>query len=127
MATCPASSRAELDAASIVGYSIHPQWESLSHGEQHAERFSLMRMDPDRPMPTLTSTAGRSAAASICHPDEPRKPTATEAAWVTGYPSDYLNLGKPSQRLERIGRAVPPPLYEAMGRKIAAELASCAG
>lgn len=112
----------ELAYSSIVGYSIHPRWEKLKPGEQDEERFNLIRMDPDKPMPTLTKTADNPGSASICHPFEPRKMTATEGAWLTGYPLDYINLGKPAQRIERIGRAVPPPLYEACGKLIAREL-----
>lgn len=93
------------------------------YGPSGVTGFSLIRCDWDKPCPTITATSGMTPSSyGVMHPDEPRKFTAVEAAWISGFPPDYVNLGKPGQRFERIGRAVPPPMYEGMGRMLADNL-----
>jgi DNA (cytosine-5)-methyltransferase 1 len=99
-------------------------WAGLKHGESpDGTGFSLVRCAWDKPVPTITATAGMSPTSyGVMHPDVCRKFTATEAAWISGFPPDYINIGNPGQRFERIGRAVPPPMYRAMGDLLARAL-----
>lgn len=73
----------------------------------------------DRPCPTITATAAQVGAASVCHPTECRKFTAEELKAICGFPPDFELTGTPQQRRERMGRAVPPPMYQACGQKLA--------
>jgi DNA (cytosine-5)-methyltransferase 1 len=73
----------------------------------------------DRPCPTITATGAQPGAASVTHPLECRKMTPREVAVISGFPSDYVLTGNREQRYERIGRAVPPPLYRAVGAHLA--------
>ena len=109
----------EFTYAGFEGYAIHREWLKLEPGEGSEKFFNLVRPRRDRPLPTVTSTGAQNASASITHPDDPRKLTATEVAWVSGFPADYVLTGTPAQRYERIGRAVPPPLYAVVGKAIA--------
>ena len=122
LATAPPSPADELEAADIRRYAIFPEWEKLGPGEGSERYFNLVRPALDRPLPTITQTGASPGAASVTHPTEPRKLTATEVAWVSGFPADFVLAGTPAQRYERVGRAVPPPLYEAVGRSIARSL-----
>jgi DNA (cytosine-5)-methyltransferase 1 len=128
LATCPPIPADELEAADFgpgsgpVEYAIYREWVGLEPGQSGERYYNLIRPALDRPLPTITQTGRIRAAASVTHPTEPRKLTATEAAWVSGFPADFVLAGTPAQRYERIGRAVPPPLYEAVGRALRAIL-----
>jgi DNA (cytosine-5)-methyltransferase 1 len=76
----------------------------------------------DRPCQTLTATGSSAGAASVTHPVECRKFTPAEAKAVCGFPPDFVLTGSREQRYERMGRAVPPPLYEVLGRALAERL-----
>ncbi len=80
--------------------------------------FSLVVPDPDKPCPTVTATGSQAGAASVTHPTECRKMTPNEVKAVSGFPPDFKLTGTREQRYERIGRAVPPPLYEALAKAL---------
>lgn len=86
--------------------------------------FMLTVPDLNRPCPTLTATGAQAGAAAVCHPMECRKFTPAEAKAICGFPADFILTGSREQRYERMGRAVPPPLYAAVGRQIAEALLS---
>jgi DNA (cytosine-5)-methyltransferase 1 len=81
--------------------------------------FLLVVPDAKRPCPTLTATGSGVGAASVAHPTECRKFTPAEALSISGFPVNFKLTGTREQRYERVGRAVPPPLYEALGRRLA--------
>jgi DNA (cytosine-5)-methyltransferase 1 len=84
--------------------------------------FSLVVPDADRPCPTITATGASAGAASVTHPWECRKLTPSEALSVSGFPRGFRLVGSREERYERVGRAVMPPLYEAVGQTIAEAL-----
>lgn len=84
--------------------------------------FMLQVPEMDRPCPTLTATGSSAGAASVTHPMECRKLTPAEAKAVCGFPADFILTGSRQQRYERMGRAVTPPLYAAVGGAIAEAL-----
>lgn len=84
--------------------------------------LTLGRAKWDEPLPTVTATGRGKGAACIMHPDECRRFTPTELKWLSGFPIDFVLTGTPSQRYERIGRAVTPPLYEALSPYLARAL-----
>jgi len=81
--------------------------------------FMLVVPKLDAPCPTVTATAAQVGAASVCHPTECRKFTATELKAICGFPADFELTGTPQQQRERMGRAVPPPMYMECGRVLA--------
>lgn len=113
-------------------YQIADHWECLKPGQGHdpwlckggpdgkkPHLFSLIKADWDKPLYTVTASGAGRGGANVTHPDEPRKFTATELKWLSGFPADYVLTGTPLNRYERIGRAVTPPLYEAMAGHLA--------
>lgn len=84
--------------------------------------FMFQLPDPEKPCPTLTATGSSAGAASVVHPTECRKMTPAEAKAVCGFPADFVLTGTREQRYERMGRAVTPPMYEAVGKTIAEAL-----
>ena len=74
--------------------------------------YSHMRLHMDRQAPTMT------AVAQCIHPKEDRIISIPELRRVCGFPDDFKLTGSAADRFERLGRAVPPPLYERIGRSI---------
>lgn len=81
--------------------------------------FMSVLPDPDAPCPTITATGSQVGAASVMHPHECRKLTPREALIISGFPVDFELVGTREQRYERVGRAVPPPLYRGVGAHLA--------
>jgi DNA (cytosine-5)-methyltransferase 1 len=109
----------ELVAASMERYAVGAEWRRLPVGG-HSDRYlNLVRPDPARPCPTVTQTGAAPHAASVAHPHECRKFTPTELRAICGFPRDFVLTGDPEQQYERLGRAVPPPMYAAVARRMA--------
>lgn len=107
----------EMEKAFALAPSYVREWNLLKPGESSDLIFQIQRCAWDKPTPTFTQSGGHSAADPL-HPEECRKFTATEIAWFSGFPADFILTGKPSERYERIARAVPPPLYRAVGEAL---------
>jgi DNA (cytosine-5)-methyltransferase 1 len=91
----------------IRKYAIYPQSLLLKAGEQSEKYFSLVKLDPEKPSPTFTATAGSIGAASVIHWND-RKVSVAEAIRICGFPDDYYLGEKYQEKIERLGRAVPP-------------------
>lgn len=84
--------------------------------------YSLVVPPLDRPCPTVTATGSQPGAASVVHPTECRKFTPAELKSICGFPPDFVLTGTREQQCERMGRAVTPPLYREVGKRIAEAL-----
>lgn len=118
----PPPTAEELAAVDFSRYAIGEEWQRLKPGH-HSDRYlNLKRTHPDRPSPTVTTTAGRLDAASVAHPTAPRKFTISELRRICGFPDDFVLTGTHAQQCERLGRSVPPPMMYAVARELAAAL-----
>lgn len=107
---------------SLGAFAIGREWDRLRPGESSDRYFNLVRPHPGEPAPTITQTAGIAGAAGITHPHERRKFSIPELRRLSGFPDDFRLTGTYRQRWERIGRAVPPPVYRAVGETLAKAL-----
>lgn len=97
--------------ADISRFAVGEESKKLSPGGKSEKYFSLVKQSPDRYSDCLTQTAGVLSAASIVHWDD-RKFTAKEATRIMGFPDDiYLGDTYPN-KIERLGRAITPVLYQ---------------
>ncbi len=113
----------------ITGKAIGDEWEKMgmatsraldgSRVEGDPKYFQLIRPNVDEPVPTITATTGQVGAASVVHPHERRKFAVFELRRLCGFPDDFVLTGTYSQKVERLGRAVCPPVSFAVGRAIA--------
>lgn len=112
------------DADGQIGrFAIGAEAVGLKVGGQSGRFFSLVKADPFAPCPTITVTCGNPSAAGVVHPTKPRKWTLLELRRICGFPDDFVLVpGDYSRSWERLGRAVAPPVYEAMGRAISRAL-----
>lgn len=114
-------------ACSFVGYAIEPVWRSLQPGSHRMDKyFGLWRASWDRPANAVTAATGIIGGASLSHPDEPRKFTVAELKRICGFPDDFVLEGTYRQQVERLGRAVPPPMMRAVAERVARTLLGAA-
>lgn len=78
----------------------------------------------DRTLPARTVTASSTTDMIRLPGGSLRRLTLREVAGLQGFPSDWEFCGTRSQRFRQVGNAVPVPLAEAVGRSLAARLAS---
>ena len=75
------------------------------------------RLSWDRPAPTITGRANRKGSA-LCHPEQVRPISVSEAAALQGFPADWMFIGAMNAQYMQIGNAVPVPLGKAIGAAI---------
>lgn len=81
--------------------------------------FTHYRLAWDRPTPTVCAQA-----TSIYHPDQPRSLGINELKRVCGFPDEFRLSGSLSRQWERLGRAVPPPVMQALSQTLIEEVLS---
>lgn len=112
-----------VEAVTDIGkYAIGREWDNINGVGQSEKFFQLVRPDTEKPCPTVTATAGDVGAASVVHPVERRKFAVAELKRLCGFPDDFILTGSYSQQVERLGRAVMPPVTAALGRTIAEKI-----
>lgn len=100
---------------SLHKYAVGAEWDKTKIGASSEKYFQLVKPALDKPVGTITATAGVIGAASICHPTEKRKFNLKELRAFQSFPADFVLTGSYTQRVERIGRSVPPLMYKAVG------------
>ncbi|OAI45007.1 hypothetical protein AYO43_08595 [Nitrospira sp. SCGC AG-212-E16] len=78
--------------------------------------FNLVRAAWNSPCPTITQSMAQ--RSGIMHPVENRKFTIAELKRITSLPDDFMLSGTWEQRVERIGRMVPPLLTKAVAQSV---------
>lgn len=101
----------------VSRYATGRELITLKRGEQSKRYFSLMKGHPDGVAPCITATTGDIGAASPRHWDN-RAYTVAEIKRIMSIPDDYTITGTYSQRVERLGRMVPPFMMRAVAKNI---------
>ncbi len=99
-------------------YAVGDEWKKLQYGQKSSKYYNLYRGHPHEPCGTLTQTGGVTSAAAYAHPHECRKFSVAEAKAIQGFPPDFILTGNYKQQYERLGRAVPPLMYKAVGEAV---------
>jgi len=107
----------------LYGYSLEKYWKETLVGSSHPERFSLSRISPFKPCPTITQTMGTPKgkvkyAGNLTHWNECRYLTIPELKRIQSLPDDFILTGTFSEQWERIGRMVPPLMMKAVAENI---------
>lgn len=106
----------------LAKYAVGNEWDKTKVGESSEKYFQLVKPALDKPVGTITATAGVVGAASVTHPLQKRKFTLEELRALSSFPADFILTGTYQQRAERIGRSVPPYMAKAIGEVIAKEI-----
>ena len=81
--------------------------------------FSIYRGAWGEPAPTLTASGnGLGGRAGLLHPEEDRTLTVRELKRVCALPNDFVLTGTFNQKVERVGRMVPPALTASIARNL---------
>lgn len=104
--------------ADCTRYAIGAEMAKLAPGHLSKRYLSLVRAHPDLPSPTVTQTAGQPGAASVVAPFGMRKFSVAEVRRVCGFPDDFALADDYRRQVERLGRAVPPPMMARIGGAI---------
>jgi DNA (cytosine-5)-methyltransferase 1 len=109
----------------ISRYCTGAEWDNLKEGEQSQKYFSLVRVERNKPCPTICASHGSAGIASVTHPTEKRKFSIAELKRICGFPDDYVLTGTYAQQWERLGRAVPPVMMYHIAKTIQREILEC--
>ena len=85
--------------------------------------MSLIKSDKNTVSYTFTQMNSQLGAAGICHWDN-RKFTVKEAIRIMSFPDDYYLGEKYKDRIERLGRAVPPLMMKAVAEEVYKQILS---
>ena len=94
---------------------IKPTWQMyrVLTGQERRKHFGLVRLDPERPSPTILGDTG-CTTAGLVHPFALRKLTIEEIKALASYPEGFQFIGTYRQRWARVGNSVPPLLMKAI-------------
>jgi site-specific DNA-cytosine methylase len=98
---------------------IEPTWQMyrVLTGQEKRRHFGLIRLDPERPSPTILGDTG-CTTAGLVHPYEIGKLTIAEIKALASYPEEFQLAGSYRARWARIGNGVPPLLMKAIADHI---------
>jgi DNA (cytosine-5)-methyltransferase 1 len=110
--------KADIDPeCNIEKYAIYQESLKLSAGEQSTKYFSLLKLKSNEVSATITATSSTLGAACPIHWDN-RKLSVKETIRLFSFPDDYYLGETYSQKIERLGRAVPPFMMKAIAEHV---------
>jgi site-specific DNA-cytosine methylase len=86
-------------------------------GQERSKHFGLVRVDPEKPSPTIPKSVGGSTTG-IVHPWLLRRLTISEVKAVASFPVDFAFSGPFREKWARIGNSVPPLFMRAIAGHI---------
>jgi site-specific DNA-cytosine methylase len=86
-------------------------------GMETKKHFGLVRVDPEKPAPTIPKSVGGSTTG-IVHPWEIRRLTISEVKAIASFPAGFVLSGPFREKWARIGNSVPPLFMRAMAGHI---------
>ena len=114
-ASRPLNVEAETD---ISRYCTGAEWDKLKEGEQSEKYFSLIKLNREKPSPSILASHGSPGIACPVLPTEKRKFTIAELRRICAFPDDFILTGSYAQQWERLGRSVPPVMMASVAAAI---------
>lgn len=110
-------------APSLDGYKVGTLWRQIEPGQHHSRRFSLFKISRGKPCATIQQRMANAngspfMGASCTHDIECRYLTIPELKRICAFPDDFILPGTYAQQWERLGRAVPPVMMQAIAANI---------
>ena len=109
--------------ADLAEAGIKDSWQMsrVLKGVEKQKHFGLLRLSPDRPLPTIQKDVGNTTTG-LCHPFEIRKLTIPEIKRLSSYPDSYQMIGDFKDKWARIGNSVPPLFMRSIAKHIRSEI-----
>lgn len=98
--------------------SVKALYAKTARGYADEKNFNFRRDSWNKPSYTVLASGGNPWIKSVMHPDECRKFSIAELKRICGFPDDFKLTGTYAQQYERLGRAVPPPMMQAIAENI---------
>lgn len=99
-------------------YKVSKYWDEISIGKKHPKCFSAGKMPIDKPAFTVLQSFGKTSLRNIWHPLEKRCLSIAEIKRISSFPDDFILTGSYQERVERMGRAVPPVMMQHIAKAI---------
>ena len=98
---------------------IKPTWQMarVLAGQERKKHFGLIRLDPEKPSPTILRGTGGTTTGLI-HPFLVRRLTISEIKALASYPAQFQMQGSYSEKWARIGNSVPPLFMKAIALNV---------
>ena len=98
---------------------IRPTWQMarVLTGQEKKKHFGLIRLDPEKPSPTILRGTGGTTTGLI-HPWHLRRLTIAEIKALASFPEQFQIQGSYREKWARIGNSVPPLLMKAIAGRI---------
>lgn len=77
-------------------------------GQEPKKHFGLIRVDPEKPCPTIQKSSPESSTTGLIHPYEIRHLTISEIKALSSFPEGFKLEGRFVDKWARIGNSVPP-------------------
>jgi site-specific DNA-cytosine methylase len=98
---------------------IKPIWQMyrVLTGKGKKKHFGLVKIDPERPCPTITKSTG-GTTTGLVHPYEIRRLSIDEIKALASFPEAFRMEGSYNERWARIGNSVPPLFMRAIAESV---------
>lgn len=95
---------------------IRPSCQSyrVLTGQEPKKHFGLIRVDPEKPCPTIQKSSPESSTTGLIHPYDVRHLTISEIKALSSFPEGFTLEGKFVDKWARIGNSVPPLFMRAI-------------
>jgi site-specific DNA-cytosine methylase len=93
-------------------------------GQEPKRHFGLVRLDPEKPCPTIQKSSPQSSTTGLIHPYEIRHLTISEIKLMSSFSESFRLEGSFVEKWARIGNSVPPLLMLAIAQNLKAILLS---
>jgi site-specific DNA-cytosine methylase len=91
-------------------------------GQEPKRHFGLVRLDPEKPCPTIQKSSPQSSTTGLFHPYALRHLTISEIKLMSSFPESFRLEGSFVEKWARIGNSVPPVFMKAIAQSIRVNL-----
>jgi len=91
-------------------------------GQEPKRHFGLVRLDPEKPCPTIQKSSPQSSTNGLIHPYSVRHLTISEIKLMSSFPESLRIEGNFIEKWARIGNSVPPLFMKAIAENIRGKL-----
>lgn len=93
-------------------------------GQEKKKHFGLIRLNPEKPSPTILRGTGGTTTGLI-HPWDIRRLTIPEIKALASFPEQFQIQGSYREKWARVGNSVPPLFMKAIAGSIRCNLLGC--
>jgi len=98
---------------------IKPTWQMyrVLRGQEKKKHFGLIRLNPEKPSPTILRGTG-GTTTGLVHPYDVRRLTIAEIKALAPFSEQFQMRGSYKDKWARIGNSVPPLFMKALAENI---------